>query len=486
MIVASLALEVGCTGNPPPTPETAATSLSIARLTPSVSNVVGAKSTAELSTTTVQSPLQTQVTILGVQLNDVRQDVELHALRESGAAWYRGLTIPWSRVESEPGVRNWDVLADFERDLLTLQEYHVIPIVSVTSTPAWAEAMPGYSCGLILPEKINDFVSFMGDLVKRYSQPPFELRYWEIWNEPDIDPGLVAGDSPFGCWGDINDPYYGGQRYSKLLSAVYPEVKKVDPQAQVLVGGLLMDCDPNHPPEQASATNPGCVSSKFMEGILIDSQGKNFDGVSFHAYDYYRDTFGGSYSNANWASDNSSGPVLVAKATYLRQLLEQFGAVDKYLINSELALLCQICDPGTPLFANFEQTKADYALISFVAAKTQRLRANIWYSMLGWRNSGLIDENGAPRLVFHVFQFANQILGPATYIREVIGLGGVRAYEFQVGKNIIWVAWSPDNSPQEIGLPSLPEAVFSMVGDSLPASRQITLGKDPVYIEWSQ
>jgi hypothetical protein len=83
----------------------------------------------------------------------------------------------------------------------------------------------------------------MHDLVARYSVPPYNVKYWELWNEPDVDPalaGLIGGDIPFGCWGDSTDPYYGGGYYAEMLKAVYPRIKAADPQAQVARGRIAL------------------------------------------------------------------------------------------------------------------------------------------------------------------------------------------------------------------------------------------------------
>ena len=56
----------------------------------------------------------------------------------------------------------------------------------------------------------DDFGEFLAAAVNRYSGPPYNVRHFEIWNEPDIDPDLVPGDSLFGCWGDSDDDLYGG------------------------------------------------------------------------------------------------------------------------------------------------------------------------------------------------------------------------------------------------------------------------------------
>jgi hypothetical protein len=45
----------------------------------------------------------------------------------------------------------------------------------------------------------------------------------------------------------VSDPVtlnFGGEYYGNMLKIVYPAIKSADPQAQVLVGGLLLDCDP--------------------------------------------------------------------------------------------------------------------------------------------------------------------------------------------------------------------------------------------------
>lgn len=70
------------------------------------------------------------------------------------------------------------------------------------------------------------------------------------------------------------DEYYGGVDYAEMLKVAYPSIKQADPNAQVMVGGLLLDCNPN----------TGCPnerSTNFLAGVLQN------DGGSYHASDYY-------------------------------------------------------------------------------------------------------------------------------------------------------------------------------------------------------
>ncbi len=168
---------------------------------------------------------------------------------EAGAFWIRRNAISWSAVEPEEGLRNWGALADLEREMVAVNQRGSKLILVITSTPNWAQAVQGTSCGPVAREKLLAFSQFLYELVLRYSAPPYSVKYWELGNEPDIDPSLVTPDSIYGCWGDKGDPYYGGGYYARMLEQVYPQIKSADPESQVLVGGLLMDCDPVNPPE---------------------------------------------------------------------------------------------------------------------------------------------------------------------------------------------------------------------------------------------
>src|SRR5512145_713220 len=130
-------------------------------------------------------------------------------------------------------------------------------IAIIGSTPTWA-LKSGYTCGAVSQAALEEFGDFVFDAVQRYSAPPYNVKYWELWNEPDVVNYL-------GCWGDEADPYYGGSYYAEMLKVAYPKIKAADPEAQVLTGGLLLDCDPVNPPEnlQIPGTPKNCTSARF-------------------------------------------------------------------------------------------------------------------------------------------------------------------------------------------------------------------------------
>jgi hypothetical protein len=302
------------------------------------------------------------------------------------------------------------------------------------------------------------------------------VEYWEIWNEPDVDPSLIPpGNEWMGCWGELDDPYYGGEYYAELLKVIYPAIKAANPEAQVLVGGLLLDCDPVNVPEH----KPDCNPSKFLEGILVNGGGDYFDGVSFHAYDANHSWLGGYY-NSNWHSEaDTTGPVLLAKVAYLKELLERYEVYGKDLINTEAAVLCLYGEMSV-----CEMTKAYYVVHSYVSAYSVGLKANLWYFWME-RQAGLFEVDLTPLPSYDTYSFAQKQLTNATYVDEVKDfLPSVRCYEFTRGEDRFWVIWSLDGEGHVIPLPVTPTAIFDAFGNSLSPSDSIEVEVMPLYIEW--
>jgi hypothetical protein len=438
-------------------------------------------------------PLQT---VFGAEMNSITPSGGLTPMVAAQTQWVRRAAVEWHLVQPvENQSPNWSALATLEQELLTAAQNKMSVILVVRGVPGWAQVIPnsGTTCGPIAPTKYAAFASFMRQLIGRYGAPPYNVKYWDIWNEPDVAPSLVLPDSYIGCWGNDADAYYGGGAYAQMLQALYPQVKLADPQAQVLVGGLLLDCDPR-------ITNL-CADPKpplFLEGILRAGGGNYFDGISFHAYDYYTHVpdSAGRYANANWQSAwNTTGPVAHAKANFIRQVLAQYGVTGKYLLNTETALICgNFPDPpgmGECGSAEFETTKAYYVAQSYAGAIALNLRANVWYSVLGWRNSGLLEADLDPRPAYTAYQFARQKLVDAKYLSAVNGADvnnpvGLIGYKFDRGDRRVWVMWSLDGAPHPITFSAgVPLAVWDTLGNPVTTTiNALTLTLQPYYIEW--
>ncbi len=430
---------------------------------------------------------------MGIQVIRMNQQSQADLFKESGAEWSRHDYMRWDEIEPvnlEEKDYHWETVR--EDMLLAAVEGGQQTIANILFTPAWAQKYPGYACGPIAEDALDDFADFMGAVVRRYSVPPFNVKYWEIGNEPDIAWGLVKGNSGYGCWGEIDDPYYGGGYYAEMLRQVYPVVKAADPESQLIVGGLVLDCDPVNPPETQpnSGEYRDCTAAKFLEGIFEAGGGDYFDGVSFHAYDYY---YGeeGSYGNDGWhSSSDTTGPVLLAKTRYLRSLLNSSGYPEKELLNTELAVLCgrsgeeEYC-LGDP-YAN---TKSSYISQANVAALAAGLRVNLWYSLTGWRGTGLVSKEIQPLPAYQAYQFAASVLNEADYLDEIDEFTGVMGYSFKTVEGQYWVVWSLDGDNHTINLPDKPLDVYDVYGRSVLDIVLSESGLDvtvaPVFIMWA-
>ena len=467
-------------------------------------------------------------TVFGAEMDQITTDGGLDQVVAANTTWVRRNGVLWADVEPDKGTRNWGALAGLEQELRDASAKNLQVILIVRKTPLWAQKVSGSFCGPIKLEELGAFGNFMYDLVSRYSVAPYKVRYWEIWNEPDVDPALAAyigGDSiPFGCWGDQNDDYYGGGYYAEMLKAAYPRIKAADPQAQVLVGGLLLDCDPRGSPSVCASLTPphNDKPPKFLEGILRNDGGAYFDGVGFHGYDDYYGALG-RYGSRNWNSGwNISGPTTTARARFIMEVLDTYHIYGKFIMNTETAIICGGFNdpPGQPPCESeptspFEQTKAYYIAQVYAAAIAEGLRANIWYSVLGWRNSGLLrsdltlplktfasefrptaqnsgllTSSGAPRPAYYAYQFARSELMDASFVgdigsADIGGVSGVKGYKFNRGDRTIWLLWSLDGSSHDITFSSAPLAVWDALGNSVTPATSMNVDLKPLYLEWN-
>ena len=495
LIAFGLIAFAGCSRKPvPELVENTSTPSVTATREPTVSTVASATRTSapQPSLTPTLKVILPPQPFLGIHVDRMDKAEKAELFRGSGAIWSRRDYAQWEKIEpvnSSPQDYNWDTV--LEANLIAAVEDGHETIMNILFTPAWAQKYPGVACGPISEDALDDFAEFMAALVSRYSQPPYNVRYWEIGNEPDIDRTLVDSQSIYGCWGEKDDPYYGGKYYGEMLNIVYPAVKGADPESQLIVGGLVLDCDPVNPPEitKDSGQLRDCTSSKFLEGILEAGAGDSFDGVSFHAYDYYYGDLG-VYGNEGWHSAaTTTGPVLIAKSRFLKSLLTQYGFPQKELLNTELAVLCgKDGKEATCRDVDFTDTKANYIAQSNAAAHAEGLRVNMWYSLTGWRGSGLVDEGLEPLPAYQAYQFSATQLENAVPLGPVLEFEGIQGYRFQKENKTIWLIWSRDLVPHAINLPTQPQTIYNVYGQRVagfePPSLELTVTENPVYLEW--
>ena len=414
--------------------------------------------------------------IFGAFLDSSASDNGMSKMAAAGMGWAH-FSFYWSSVEPTQGARNWGSVSGIDLNLILAANNHMTSILYINDTPGWA-LKSGFKCGAVAQDKFPDMAQFLTDLVKHYSLPPYNVKYYELWSEEDASGTL-------GCWGDPSDTTsYGGGYYGEMLKVAYPAIKAANPQAQVLFGGLLMDCDPVH----VCGGDPLKLSiASFLKGALDHGAGPYFDGISFHAYDYYFSTLG-HYSNSNWGSAwNTTGPVALAKAAYLRNLLAQYNLTGKYLMNTEAALLCGATgQEPTCVTSDHSTTLSAYIAQSFAGGIADGLKAKLWFSTAGWRGSGLLDSHLNPLPTYYAYKNVQTLLGQDSYVRTITDFPGVFGYEFinNATNRLSWVLWSvtPVGNPQTITLSSTPAAVYDMYGTALPVGTTIGVGLTPIFI----
>jgi len=210
-----------------------------------------------------------------------------------------------------------------------------------------------------------------------------------------------------------------------------------------------------------------------------------FDGVTFHAYDYYWGQLG-EYGSAFSAGSrwDTTGPVTVAKARFVKGVLAQYGVSGKFLMNTEAALLTgdnAACDSVC------EMTKAFYVAQAYTSALAEGLWANIWFSVLGWpgRNTALLDSSLNPLPAYTAYQTATATLRNAVFQSSVSEYSGVAGYKFIRDGRSVWLIWSRDGAAHEITLPTAPQSVRDSLGVTLSVTSTIqTVTINPIYIEW--
>ena len=437
--------------------------------------------TIELTDTSNYTPTvlePTEATVFGIETANLLNAGQ--GIAGAGASWVRRNSLVWHQVEPIQGMRSWRAAANLEKEMIRASELNLKFVLIIRGTPGWAQQVPGSLCGPIKSDALRAFSWFVRDVVARYSAPPYNVQYFELGNEPDAP--IKYGDEVYGCWGSAYDRYRGGTAYAEMLKVVYPEVKATNPKAQLMIGGLLANCDIQHPPAGGD-----CSWTRFFEGILANDGGPYFDGVSFHTYEYYYKT-PGRWGNANWNSYyNTVGPVLIAKARYYKSLLADYDVQGKFLMDTEVALLCWDCKPHE----QYEIAKAWYLPEVYAASMAEGLQAAFWYSYEGWLGSGLVDSAGKAVPAMAAMKIAREKFGNASFVgrtddADVGDVEGIIGYKFRVGDREIWLVRSADSHNREVVFDRLPDAITDPLGSELTPSRRLTLTLKPMYIEWKE
>ena len=391
----------------------------------------------------------------------------------------------WDRIEPTQGTYDETYLAQIDADLANLA---AVPGMQTTvvlfGTPLWAQAQPYSYCGPIRDESLDEFASFVTDMVNRYKNAPYFINSWEIWNEPDaptnVDPSSQYVE--WGCFGDFTktEPYFGAERYVKVLKTAYTAIKAADPDAEVVLGGLLLGCNPIHnlPPN-----DPWCPEAgTFFEGILAYGGGQYFDTLAYHSYTAWNGI--STDWDLNHAVWQSFGGATLGKLAFLQDIMSTYGISGKRIIMNEGALLCNEAQTNC-LTEEREQAQAVYAVRLYTRAWAHDIDAVYWYTLngAGWRYGGLLPGN-TPTLAYRAIQQMSQQLYGGTFIAD-ISSPPVEGYRFKAANGaLVDIVWrTEEGTPVTWVLPPNTTNVLDMFGEPLPyTGNTIDIAFAPLYI----
>lgn len=186
-----------------------------------------------------------------------RQAAQLADMKAIGITSVR-LDADWAAVQPVgPGTFDWGHLDQVVRSVLAA---HLSVDLIIDGCPPWAAVAAGRDTPSPQPASAAQFAAWAGRVAARYT--PEGVRIFEIWNEPNNKDAWQPAPNP--------------AAYTADLVAAYSAIKRVDPSAFVLSGGLA-----------PGLTHDGDLSPvDFLQAMYADGARGSFDGVGFHPYSY--------------------------------------------------------------------------------------------------------------------------------------------------------------------------------------------------------
>jgi hypothetical protein len=165
------------------------------------------------------------VAALGNRVRSDEIDRAVALLREAGVQWQRE-EIFWHEVQKQPdGPYDWDGneagLYNYDKAISAQRAAGIRMLGLLDYSPAWFKGKAPR------PEEwIDDWGDFVYNTVARYGREQGAIKYWELWNEPNLattgyETGLYT----------VND-------FVRVLEVGSAAAKAADPEAQIVLGGL--------------------------------------------------------------------------------------------------------------------------------------------------------------------------------------------------------------------------------------------------------
>lgn len=223
----------------------------------------------------------------------------------------------------------------------------------------------------------NYYASYVFKMVWEYSQ---FVKFWEVWNEPDLSPAAAAwlppsdptswwATNPSPCDLDIHAPI---QHYVRLLRITYEVIKFVDEDAYVCIGGIGFPSFLDAVLRNTDNPTDGSVTNDYpLTG------GAYFDVLSFHSYPHIDGSMWEFPSTGGLQFHRHSDRGIdgfVSKLNDMRTVLENRG-YDGTTYPKKLSICTETMMPRKQ-FNNYigsEEAQINYLIKSLVESQRQGL-----------------------------------------------------------------------------------------------------------------
>ena len=411
-------------------------------------------------------------------------------LAEAGVRWARE-EFPWAEIEPRPGQYRWrweDRDYDAAVDALVARDIQVVGLLDYGPNRPPAD----------LQDWLSSWRAFVREMVQHYRG---RIRYWEIQNEEN---------SRF-FWGKV---IYPGQDrpaepdpalYARLLTTAYDEIKRADPDAKVILGGLAGITDDLRDRPQNYF--------HYLDQLHQAGAWDSFDILAVHPYreetNPEQPIERGNYDPARRTFDPNVPQRwnLVQELTALDRMASQFGHKPIWLTElgwSRTALQTRAEQRGTTP----EVVQADYLVRTYIQTIALPNVEQLFWFRFRDRDStfGIIDNNYHPKDAYRSYQKMTVLLVGSRFWKQVRGMDYTGApgqddvfeYRFQRGDQIIVVLWKATggDTPRPVTVADIPAPTVRVIDpDVVPAgpdagrlvqttNGQITLQltERPVYV----
>jgi len=376
----------------------------------------------------------------GLARNPLDENLEL--LRLSGATWYRD-EMTWSNAEKVKG--KMEILPEWDMRIDKSLELGLIPLLELNfGNRFYDEGGAPYT-----EEGIAGFVRYCRTMVEHFKG---RINHFEIWNEYNI-----KGFNP------TNRP---PEDYARLLKAVYPAIKEINPNATVI----------------------GCstagVDLGWIERVFEAGGYDYMDAVSIHPYSWPRGPEESGY---------------LRNLQLLLDLMKRYGEVKPIWV-TEIGWPTHTATNGVS-----EIKSGAFAVRAYVLTLASGFPVDMfnWYNLqdkgtdplYSEDNFGLVKHSGgvevpfAAKQNFVAFSTMNRMLEGAEYLERLESDSYIHAYKFALpqGEQMI-VLWAV-NRQESLGIKTASRQVVmvDIFGNRYPLATvdgivTVTASDYPIYL----